>query len=60
VRVLCEGQVVLQDNSAINREGAARALKECLRMVDKCGYGSRMAAASRDRFFCGGKRPSGD
>jgi len=54
VRVLRDGEVVMQDNSATTREEAAKALKECLRMLDKCCNPSPMAGASRDRFFCGG------
>jgi len=55
VRVLRDGEVVMQDNSAPTREEAAKALKECLRMLDKCCNPSPMASASRSRFFCEGK-----
>ncbi len=54
-RVYKDGKVIMEDNSATNKKEAARNLKECLRMVNKCGYDSRMASKSRDRFACGKK-----
>jgi len=54
-RVYKDGTVIMEDNSATNKKDAARALKECLRMVDKCGYDCPMASKSRNRFACGKK-----
>ena len=62
-RVLCAGRVVFQDNSPTTKREASIALKQQLRMLDKCGafltdgHSSEMASRSRDRFYCGKKRP---
>ena len=52
-RLLCNGKVVMQDNSAKSKQEAARNLKSLLRMADKCAMGGKMSGASRDRFYCG-------
>ena len=52
VRVLCRGKVVRENNSARSRQEAAEILKAELRWLDKYGYDSPMASASRDRFYC--------
>ena len=52
VRVLRNGVVISEDNSSCDRREAALKLKELLRWVDKLGYDSPMASASRVRNYC--------
>jgi hypothetical protein len=52
-RVLHEGKVI-QEGRAESKAAVGPVLKDLLRWVDKLGYDSDMAAASRDRNYCGG------
>jgi len=49
VRVYRNGQVLMEKNGLESKEAAAKELKDLLRWVDKMGYDSPMASASRDR-----------
>lgn len=49
VRTLHNGVILFQDNKSRTKAEAAKALKAQLRMVDKCGWDSPMADASRHR-----------
>ena len=49
VRTLHNGKVIFQDNTPRTKAAAAKSLKEQLRMIDKCGWDSPMAYASRHR-----------
>ena len=49
VRVLLHGVVIREDNKSRSRQEAASTIKESLRWVDKLGWTSSMAWASRDR-----------
>jgi len=50
VRIYRNGQVLMEKNGLESKEAAAKELKDMLRWVDKLGYDSPMASASRDRF----------
>jgi hypothetical protein len=57
IRVLKQGRVIMQD--FVTSKGLiGPCLKSMLRMVDKCGFNTPMATASRDRFYCGRKAKS--
>ncbi len=58
-RVYHNGIIVQEDNDSKSRQEAAKTLKMLLRWVDKLGYDSSIASASRDRFFCGRKIDNG-
>jgi hypothetical protein len=49
VRVYRNGQVLMEKNGLPTKEAAAAELKDLLRWVDKMGWDSPMASASRDR-----------
>jgi hypothetical protein len=51
VRVFYQGTLIMENNSPKTREDARVILKEMLRMVNKCGYDSPMADASKHLYL---------